>query len=519
MSILFAGLKQLMLASTLRVHYFFKTERQVMDKNMQNNRKKVSSHVNKVSNNKGRIYLLDTNVLVYDPHAFFAFADTEIALPSVVLEELDSFKREGTDRGRNTREAVRVLDGLRDKGSLKDGVKLDNGSVLRVVFLPNEKLPAFPFQLQLGDNEILLEALALKGQGYDVIFISKDLNARVKADALGIASEDYLKEHVSIDEFYKGWIRVPVPAVELKDEHPKILQGLAKDLQLAVNEFIILESQHNSYNYRVFRYLGSDRFHAVKVPMLRWPLKPRNAQQLMAMDLLLDDSIRLVTFFGPAGTGKTFLALLIGLHKVLNEDVYEKMLIARPVVPLGRDIGYLPGDLQEKLYSWMLPVYDNMDFITHSATMGRHLNEIDDEEEQSSHHHHHNNNKKKGPGKKAHKKKGGLAPLDELIKRGKISLEAITYMRGRSIPYQYILIDEVQNLTPHEVKTLVTRVGEGSKIILAGDPYQIDSPYLDFASNGLVIASQRFKGQSLFGSVYLETSERSELSNLASKLL
>lgn len=517
MSILFAGLKELMLASTLRVHYFFKKERLVMVKNMQNNKKKIASHINEVSHKKkGRMYLLDTNVLVYDPHAFFAFADTEIALPSVVLEELDNFKREGTDRGRNTREAVRILDALRSKGSLKNGVRLDNGSTLRVVFLPEEKKPVFPFKLRLEDNEILLEALALKEDGYDLIFISKDLNARVKADALGIASEDYLKERVSIDEFYKGWIRIPVPAVELKDEYPKMLHGLGKDLQLAVNEFIILESQHNAYNYRVFRYLGNDRFHVVKAPMLRWPLKPRNAQQLMAMDLLLDDSIKLVTFFGPAGTGKTFLALLIGLHKVLVEDIYEKMLIARPVVPLGRDIGYLPGDLQEKLYSWMLPVYDNMDFITHAATMGRHINEIEDEEEQSTHHH---NNKKKGPGKKAHKKKGGIVPLDELIKRGKISLEAITYMRGRSIPYQYILIDEVQNLTPHEVKTLVTRVGEGSKIILAGDPYQIDSPYLDFASNGLVIASQRFKGQSLFGSVYLETSERSELSKLASDLL
>lgn len=493
-----------------------------MVKNIQKDNK-VSSRASKESvKKKGRIYLLDTNVLVYDPHAFFSFADTEIALPSVVLEELDSFKREGTDRGRNTREAVRVLDGLRDKGSLKDGVKLDNGTIIRVVFLPGDKITTFPFQLQLADNEILLEALALKSEGYDVVFISKDLNARVKADALGIASEDYIKEHITIDEFYKGWVRVPVAAVELKDDNPKILRDLAKDADLAVNEFVILESQHNAYNYRVFRYLGGDRFRAIKAPMLRWPLKPRNAQQLMAMDLLLDDAIKLVTFFGPAGTGKTFLALLIGLHKVLVEDAYEKMLIARPVVPLGRDIGYLPGDLQEKLYSWMLPVYDNMDFITHSATMGRHLSEIEDEDEQHyNQHNQHNqhNGKKKGPGKKAHKKKGGIAPLDELIKRGKISLEAITYMRGRSIPYQYILIDEVQNLTPHEVKTLVTRVGEGSKIILAGDPYQIDSPYLDFASNGLVIASQRFKGQSLFGSVYLETSERSELSKLASELL
>lgn len=460
---------------------------------------------------KGKVCILDTNVLVYDPYALFAFDDTQVVLPSVVLEELDGFKREGTDRGRNTREAVRILDSLRQSGSLKNGVPLDNGATVRVIFFSGEHLATFPFQLKGHDNEILLEALTLKELGYDVIFISKDINARVKADALGIPSEDYVKEHITVEEFYKGWIRIPVAAVELKNEQPKILADLAKDKLLSMNEFVILESQHNPYNYRIFRYLGADKFRAVNSPTLRWPLKPRNAQQLMAIDLLMDDTIKLVTFFGPAGTGKTFLALLAGLHKVLVEDMYEKILIARPVVPLGRDIGYLPGDLQEKLYSWMLPVYDNMDFISHAATMGRHLNEIEEDE--------YNHKKKKGPGKKAFKKKGAIPGLDELIKKNKISLEAITYMRGRSIPYQYILIDEVQNLTPHEVKTLITRVGEGSKIILAGDPYQIDSPYLDFASNGLVIASQRFKGESLFGSVYLETSERSQLSKLASELL
>ncbi len=461
---------------------------------------------------KKKIYLLDTNVLVYDPRSIFSFEHTEVALPSMVLEELDRFKREGTERGRNTREVIRILDSMREKGSLKDGVTMDNGSILRVIFLPSEAtLPSFPFRLKEGDNDILLEAVALKEQGYEVRFISKDLNARIKADALGIYAEDYVKEHVTVDDFYKGWIRVPVPAVTLNNEDPAILHELAKDVPLALNEFVELQSQHNPHNYRIFRYLGNDRFMPVSMPTLRWPLKPRNAQQLMAMNLLLDDSIRLVTLFGPAGTGKTFLALLAGLHKVLVEDIYEKLLVARPVVPLGRDIGYLPGDLQEKLYSWMLPVYDNMDFITHAAGTRQHLDDLEDE--------HRERRRFKGPGKKKHKKKGGIAPLDELVHKGKISLEAITYMRGRSIPFQYILIDEVQNLTPHEVKTLVTRVGEGSKIILAGDPYQIDSPYLDFASNGLVIVSERFKGQRLFGSVYLETTERSELSQLASDLL
>jgi PhoH-like ATPase len=247
-------------------------------------------------------------------------------------------------------------------------------------------------------------------------------------------------------------------------------------------------------------------------PKLAWPLEARNPQQLMALDLLLDKDIKLVTLFGPAGTGKTFLTLLAGLQQVLIEDEYQKILISRPVVPLGRDIGYLPGDIQEKLHSWMLPIYDNIEFIVHQASMAGHLEDVVEE----------GRHRRKGKfGKSEYRRHvaGDLGEVEQLMHRGKLSLEAITYMRGRSIPYQYIFIDEVQNLTPHEVKTLITRVGEGSKIILAGDPYQIDSPYLDFSSNGLVVSSERFKGQPIFGSVYLESSERSELSKLASELL
>ena len=244
-------------------------------------------------------------------------------------------------------------------------------------------------------------------------------------------------------------------------------------------------------------------------PALKWPLEPRNPQQLMALDLLFDNNIQLVTLVGPAGTGKTFLALLAALHKLLIEHEYEKILVTRPVIPLGPDIGFLPGDIQEKLHSWMQPIYDNMDFITHSVNAATHMAVYKEE------------NEKPKSAKFRHKKQQRdiIPSLDDLIKEGKLSLEAITYMRGRSIPYQFIFIDEVQNLTPHEVKTLISRVGEGSKIILAGDPYQIDSPYLDFVSNGLVVASARFKGQPLFGTVFLESSERSELSKLAGQLL
>ncbi len=458
-----------------------------------------------------KLFILDTNVLVHDPNALFNFKDAMIGIPSVVLEELDKFKTEMSERGRNSREAARLLDNMRDGGSLKDGVPLENGGRLKVLFLPIEKLPKIPFVLDVNDNKILLTALLMKQEGYDVCFITKDINARVKADALGIHAEDYLKESISTDEFYRGWINVDVPAIELKKDFPAVLDKLVDEKKLAINEFVQVTSQHNPYNYRVFRYLGGRHFRIVHGPLLKWPLKARNPQQLMALDLLLDNSIQFVTLFGPAGTGKTFLALLAGLHKTLVEDEYEKILVSRPVVPLGKDIGYLPGTVEEKLHSWMLPIYDNMEFIMHSSQAAQHFEELDGGERKK--------NKKGHKHQDKRQPTGSIRPLDDLVKSGKLSLEAITYMRGRSIPYQYILIDEVQNLTPHEVKTLVSRVGEGSKIILAGDPYQIDSPYLDFISNGLVVVSDKFRGQRVFGTVYLKTSERSELSKLVTELL
>lgn len=466
-------------------------------------------------NNQQKMYVLDTNVIVHDPYAFKNFKGVHVGIPAVVLEELDSFKREGSDRGRNAREFIRQLDSLREKGSLKDGIQLENGTIVRVLFIPDD-IEDIPFRMDEEDNRILLAAMGLKDEGYDIKFISKDLNARVKADALGLRSEDYLKEYVTEDEFYKGWIVVDVPAVELKSEQPKRLLELAKDANLTINEYVLLQSQHNPHNYRVFRYLGGDKFMSVHSPRFNWPLEPRNPQQMMALNALMDDTIQFVTLLGPAGTGKTFLALLAGLDKVLVHDDFRKMLISRPVVPLGRDIGYLPGTIEEKLHSWMLPIYDNMEFIMHSINPAKHM----EDGQQESHKEH-----KKKKGRKHHHKgdrkreKTGIAPVDDLVHQGKLSLEAITYMRGRSIPYQYILIDEAQNLTPHEVKTIISRVGEGSKVVLAGDPYQIDSPYLDFSSNGLVSASEKFKGQRLFASVFLSTSERSELSKLAGKLL
>lgn len=463
-----------------------------------------------------KIFILDTNVLIHDPNALFSFTGAHVGIPSTVLEELDQFKGEGTERGRNSRQAIRYLDELREKGSLRDGVPLKDGGIIQILFYDDSILEKTPLIKSAGgDNEILLTALTMKQQGYDVIFISKDLNARVKADALGLKTEDYTKEHITEEEFYQGWIKISVPAAELKREQPTQLSALAKDKLIVPNEFVLAESNNNPQNSRVFRYLGGEKFRAVFNPTLNWPLGPRNPQQLMALELLLDSNIQFVCLFGPAGTGKTFLALLAGLHELFVNKNYDRMIISRPVVPLGRDIGFLPGTVTEKLQSWMMPIYDNMQYIMHTINKSNHPHQGPEEEEN-------NNKKQKNHNHKAkhkHKKQHHGITFDDLIHQGKISLEAITYMRGRTIPYQLILIDEAQNLTPHEIKTLVTRVGEGSKIILTGDPYQIDSPYLDFSSNGLVIASERFKGQPIFGSVFLPTSERSELSRLAGELL
>lgn len=471
-----------------------------------------------------KLYVLDTNVLIHDPEALFAFQGAHVGLPITIIQELDHFKGENSQRGRNAREVIRSLDKVREQGSLADGVKLDDGTFIQILALSKTEEVRTELDISQPDNKIIADALAMQNKGHEVHFITKDLNMRIKADALGLHTQDYKKETVAEDNFYKGWITIPVSAVELTKDEPKILYEAIEQYDIVENQFILLQGKRHDDHYRIFRYLGNQVFKSVNHPKLRWPIAARNAQQLMALDLLLDDSIQLISLFGPAGTGKTFLALVAGLHKLLIEHIYQKVLVARPVVPLGRDIGYLPGDIQEKLYSWMQPVRDNMEFIMHKAHGSAGIGDFKVEDEQ--HEGEHSDRGRKKGGKHHHKKgrrhggSGSSVPsLDDLVRADKVNLEAITYMRGRSIPYQYILIDEVQNLTPHEVKTLVTRVGEGSKIILAGDPYQIDSPYLDFASNGLVTVSERFRGQSIFGTVFLETSERSELSHLAAELL
>lgn len=473
---------------------------------------------------KQKIYVLDTNVLIEDPEVLFRFDQDSIGIPILVLEELDKIKVEQSGRGANARLIARHLDAIRtSKGCLREGVTLDNGTHLQILFDENcESLTAIKsLSSFVMDNRILRMAICLKEKGNQVVFVSKDINARIKADALGLESQDYMRGVILADNYYKGWQEHAVASNDLRKQLPSILEDLVNDNLLECNEFVVIHSKGNIHNNRIFRYLGGSQFHEVGKPNLSWPIKAKNMHQLMALDLLFDPDIKMMTLTGPAGTGKTFLTLFAGLYHILAAESHKKMIIARSVVPLGHDIGYLPGDVQEKLHGWMQPMYDNVDVISETIAKGVGFGSG------GGHSNHHDDGYKKGGNRKSrrghrggfYEKKKEVRSLDDLVNRRKVSLDAITYMRGRSIADQFIFIDEVQNLTAHEVKTLLSRVGEGSKIILSGDPYQIDVPYLDFSTNGLVIATDRFKGQSVFGSVFMPTSERSELSRLVQELL
>lgn len=466
------------------------------------------------------LFILDTNVLLHDPRSLFAFTGgVVIGIPFIVLEELDMFKKEPGERGRNAREVVRSLDDLRERGCLSTGVPLGeetDGSLLQVLQTP--KSADFSDNIHsVKDNLIIETARELAQAGINVTLITKDINARVKAHVLGIAVQDYTKGTINSDAFYKGWIKLPMPASELRKIGQQKIIDLLGSQELVPNQFIILHSEQNEENYRLFRYHNKNMITEVENRVIMNNFSAKNVQQLMTFDLLLDDSIKLVTLLGPAGTGKTFLTLVAGMFKVAYEHRYNKFLVTRPVVALGADIGYLPGDLQEKLHYWMQPVHDNLDFIFSQMARGATGELLGSEKKKNRHKEHERDDQREG--NQPVKRRNFEQTIESLQHKGILSLEAITYMRGRSIPYQFVFIDEVQNLTHHEVKTIVSRAGEGTKVILAGDPYQIDSPYLDFSSNGLTVTSEKMKGQELFGTVFLEKSERSELAKLAAELL
>lgn len=441
-----------------------------------------------------KIYVLDTNVLLQDPNAVFAFEDNEVIIPAVVLEEIDAKKRNADELGRNARAVSRLLDGLRERGRLYDGIELEQGGSIKVELNHRsfQKLQDV-FGESTNDNRILAVALNYhleeqeKEQPKPVILVSKDTLVRIKADVLGMNAQDYLTDRViSDDELYPGYMTLYV--------HPGIIDNfynarylpvadLNATVELYPHEFVILRDELGTSKSALLKVSADgkrlDPLYLSNDPV--WGIGARNVQQRMALELLLNDDIPLVTLSGKAGTGKTLLALAAGLMKTEDERKYKKLLIARPVVPMGKDIGYLPGEKDEKLRPWMQPVYDNLEFLFDT------------------------------------KKAGDIEKI--LAGMGSIQVEALTYIRGRSIPGQFIIIDEAQNLSKHEVKTIVSRVGEGSKIVLMGDPGQIDHPYLDAYSNGLTYVVEKFKNQSVSGHVNLERGERSQLAQLAADLL
>ncbi|OUT73361.1 MAG: phosphate starvation-inducible protein PhoH [Synechococcus sp. TMED19] len=459
-----------------------------------------------------KVVVLDTNVLLHDPDAPSNFGSDRIVLPIQVVEEIDRFKRDPSEKGRNSRRVARLLDGLRQRGNLADGVPLIPGGqgTLEVAFCRAETLAQLPPELQGGggDNNILAVALEqMRSKGLadppEVVLITKDTNLRIKADAVGLDAEDYSSDKVAIADLYAGARSLNVPASLIDELHHNghlSVQVLPADavVSLQPNEGVTLVDTERPDH----TFLARQKGDSGELEPLLWlkrarlgRVKPRNREQSFALDLLLDPAVQLVTLVGKAGTGKTLLAIAAGLHQVADEHRYARLLVTRPPISLGKEIGFLPGSLDEKLAPWMQPIVDNLDFLTGDA--------LGDEQKDDRRRH--------GGGPKS--------SWADLRGMGLLEVEAINYIRGRSIPHQFMVVDEAQNLTPHEVKTIVTRVGEGTKIVFTGDPYQIDNPYVDAESNGLTWLAERLKGQSLVGHMTLTRGERSALAELAANML
>lgn len=446
-----------------------------------------------------KTFVLDTNVLIHDPAAFRQFPDSDVVIPLTVIEELDGFKKHRDDLGYSARQTIRLLDGLRllDGGDLNAGVLLDNGSNVSVKLNARVDLTLAPLS-EDNDAKIIMVGRAIRDQGRHVVFVSKDLAARIKALAFGLEVRDYESNKVNFESLDRGYSRAKVPK-SLIDlcfkngslSHESVLSSAAAPWSEEIsraerapypNEYLLLTSGEDRLLCKFAA--AKNGWEKVRLPLNSlWGLEPRGYEQTCAVDLLLDDTVPLVTILGPAGTGKTLLALACGLRKTFDENTYTKMLVSRPIVPLGKDIGYLPGTKEEKLTPWMQPIFDNLEFLCASTT--GHTSDT----------------------------------MQWVLESRKLEMEAVTYIRGRSLPKMYIIIDEAQNLTPHEIKTLVSRAGQGSKVILTGDPTQIDNPYLDKDSNGLSYCATKLKSQALCGHIVLEKTERSDLAALAARVL
>ncbi len=433
-----------------------------------------------------KTFVIDTNVLLHDPDAISKFKDNDVMIPLIVLEELDGLKRLSDELGKNARHVIRYIDSLKGKkaGDLHSGVAIENGITVRILIdIKNGERKPFSLPLDSNTNRILYLAHLLREAGKPVVIVSKDFVMRVKAEALGLESEDYESSKESFEAIYKGYRKLEVPKREIdtffKDGF------LQLDLpNLLPNEYCLLTSPEKSSAICKYNSHTQRLEPLIKLTRDIWGIQPLNIEQKCALDLLLRDDVKLVSLIGQAGTGKTLLALAAGLKKVFDDATYTRILISRPIIPLGKDIGYLPGSKEEKLFHWMQPIYDNLEFLCQSS-----------------------------------QGVSGAETQKWIMESKKIEMEAVTYIRGRSLPKIFMIIDEAQNLTPHEVKTIISRAGQGTKVVLTGDPTQIDNPYLDKDSNALTFVVGKFKPHPIFGTVFLERTERSELAALAAEIL
>jgi PhoH-like ATPase len=437
-------------------------------------------------------YILDTNVLLHDPNSLLSFEDNSVLVPIEVIEEIDRFKRESTELGQNARAVSRMLDSFRGEGRLSEGVKLPTGGKLKIVFQKNGHSNGANgdggvFNPHTVDNRILTLAAGIqKAQPRnDTILVSKDINLRIKADAMGLQAEDYETDRVFIKDLYTGMLELTLPSADIASFRANGELEINGGKKYFPNEYCALIDETNPKKTALAKVDASGE---KLVPIIDsregvWGIKPRNREQHFALDALLDDRIKLVTLMGKAGTGKTLLAMAAGLKRTVHDREFRRLVVARPTISMGKELGFLPGSLEEKLAPWMQPIHDALEMLS-DLNMGQ-----------------------------EHRRSG------DLMRSGSIVVEALSYIRGRSIANQFMIIDEAQNLTPLEAKTIITRVGHGTKIIFTGDPYQIDNPYVDSSSNGFNYIVSRFRTEAVSAHIELQKGERSELAELAANIL
>ena len=432
-------------------------------------------------------YILDTNVLLHDPHSLLNFKENNVLIPIEVIEEIDRFKRESSELGQNARSVSRTLDAMRGQGHLNEGVRLSNGGCLRIVFHNANDNGHIVFGNKSVDSRIVALAQAIQKENAKVktIVVSKDINLRIKANALGLEAEDYETDRILITDLYTGMIEFSVKSETINAFRANGETEVPGEKKYFPNEYCTLIDEANPKRTALAKVDATGRKLLPIVDSKEgvWGIRPRNREQHFAFDALMDDRIKLVTLMGKAGTGKTLMAMAAGLRRTVLDREYRRVIVARPTISMGKEIGFLPGSMEEKLSPWMQPIHDALEMLS-DLNMGN------------------------------ESRRGG-----DLLRSGSIVVEALSYIRGRSIAHQFMIIDEAQNLTPLEAKTIVTRVGHGTKIIFTGDPYQIDNPYVDSSSNGFNYLVSKFREQPIAAHIELQQGERSELAELAANLL